>query len=314
VPLLFDPGQFAVDLAPGVDEEGSFAERCSHFESQYALAPGEIWVPPPLVGGWPFSPAIFGPVAADAADSLSCETGELAFGPGCVSVADDRLTVRTPRAAQLWTIHTARGSLLQVSAEARPLIIDGLRPDAEERLWGSTHDLAGASRSFELELHTAPARERPILNEALADALGPEPQSEWIELLNDGTLAVDLAAYSLQDGGGRTPLPHAVLAPRELALLVRDDFAANGSDEPPASGARLIRLPALGKSGLSNAGERLALVNSAGVECSILPALAGKPGQSLARRTPASADSDPKSFGFGAPTPGIANDLAFGAP
>ena len=312
--LLFEPGQASVELMPGVDEAGLFAERCSHFESAQALAPDEIWVPPPVIGQWPLSPAIFGSSDPESAERLSCQAGELEFGPGCASVADDRVTVRTPQAALLWIVHTKRGSLLEVSAAGRPLTIDGLEPEAREHVWGNTHDLTGASRDFDLELQTAPARERPILNEALADALGPEPQSEWIEVLNDGTRAVDLAAYSLQDGGGRTPLPHAVLAAHEYALLVRDDFAPNGSDEPPAPGARLIRLPALGKSGLSNAGERLALVNGAGAECSVLPALSGKAGQSLARRTPTSADNDPQAFSFGTPTPGFANGAPSGAP
>ncbi|MEI9939666.1 MAG: lamin tail domain-containing protein [Pseudomonadota bacterium] len=312
--LVFEPEQWTVDLAPGIDQDGLFAERCSHFESEHALAPGAIWVPPPVVGDWALAPAIFSSAEPEAAASLNCESGELELGAGCASVADDRVTVRTPKAALLWIVHTARGALVEVSAGGNPLTIDGLVPDAQEHLWGSTHDLAGAARTFELELHTAPARERTILNEALADPLGPEPQSEWVELLNDGTLAVDLAQYSLQDGGGRTPLPHATLAPHEFALLVRDDFASNSSDQPPVAGARLIRLPALGKSGLSNAGERLSLVDSAGVERSVLPALVGKAGQSLARRSPASEDSNPQAFSFGTPTPGFANDALPGAP
>lgn len=312
--LLFEPAQVSLELAPGVDASGLFAERCSHVESQQAAAPGEIWVPPVAIGQWALSPAIFGAVEPDGAALVSCRTEELAFGPGCASVADDRLSVRTPTAPLLWIVHTARGALVEVSVAGRPLTVDGLLPDTLERLWGSAHDSSGASRVFDVELHTAPARERPILNEALADALGPEPQSEWIELLNDGTLAVDLGEYSVQDGGGRTPLPHAILAPHEYALLVREDFAPNGSDEPPAPGARLIRVPTLGKSGLSNAGERLSLVNGAGAECSVLPALAGKAGQSLARRTPTSADDDPESFSFGAPTPGAANGAATAAP
>ena len=313
--LVFEPGQVAVELAPGVDESGLFGERCSHFDSQGALPAGEIWVPPPaMVAGWALSPAVFSSVGLEAVDPVSCQSGELAFGLGCARVADDRLTVRTPNAPLLWVVHTARGALVEVSAPGRPLWIDGLPPDTQERLWGTTRDLTGATRSFELELHTAPARARPILNEVLADALGPEPESEWLELFNDGTLAADLGQYSLQDGGGRTPLPHESLASHEYALLVRDDFAANASDEPPPAGTRLIRLPVLGKSGLSNAGERLSLVDSGGVECSVLPALAGKPGQSLARRTPSSNDSDPKAFRFGLPTPGLPNEVVVSAP
>jgi hypothetical protein len=312
--LSFEPGQWTVELAPGIDEKGSFAERCSHFQSEHTLLPGEIWVPPAAVGDWGLSPAIFSAPDFGAAPSLDCHPSELELGPGCASVADDRVSVRTPEAALLWVVHTAHGMLVQVSAAGQPMTIDGLLPDARERLWGSTRDLTGTIRAFEVELHTAAARERPILNEALADALGPEPQSEWIEVLNDGTLAVDLAQYFLQDGGGRTPLPHAILAPHEYVLLVREDFAASPGDEPPAAGARLIRLPTLGKSGLSNAGERLSLVDSAGVERSVLPALAGKAGQSLARRTPASKDDDPNAFSFGTPTPGFANDAPLGAP
>ena len=312
--LLFEPGQLPVALAPGVDESGLFADRCRHLESEHALAPGEVWVPPAAVENWALSPAIFALVEPSSAELGSCQAGELTFGPGCASVADDRLTVRTPSAPLLWIVHTARGALVEVTHAGRPLIIDGLLPDTRERLWGSTRDLSGAARVLEVELHTAPARERPILNEALADALGPEPQSEWIEMLNDGTLAVDLAGYSLQDGGGRTPLPHAVLAPHEYALLVREDFTPNASDEPPAPAARLIRVPTLGKSGLSNAGERLSLVNTSGEECSALPAMAGKAGQSLARRTPSSSDDDPQAFSFGTPTPGVANTAPSTAP
>jgi len=313
-PLLFEPGGSAVELASGVDESGLFADRCSHFESPLSLARGEIWIPPVTIGDWALDPAVFSVVEHQSAVSLGCEAGELALGPGCARVADDRVTVRTPNSPLFWIVHTSHGALVEVSSGGRPLTIAGLLPDAQERLWGSARDLAGAAQAFELELHTTKARGRPILNEALADALGPEPQSEWIELFNDGTLAVDLAQYSLQDGGGRTPLPHATLAPAQFALLVREDFAPNASDEPPTPGSLLIRVPTLGKSGLSNAGERLSLLDSAGAECSVLPALAGKAGQSLSRRTPASVDSDPTAFSFGVPTPGYANDALAGAP
>jgi len=312
--LRFEPGALSVELAPGVDESGLFAERCSHFQSEIELSPSQIMVPPPRIGDWALAPALFSFSEFEPTTALDCSAEERGFGPGCASVADDRLTVRTPRGPLLWVVHTARGALVEVSAGGNPLTIDGLEPDALEHIWGRAHDLSGAALEFDLELRTSPARERPILNEALADALGPEPQSEWVEILNDGSLALDLAQYSFQDGGGRTPLPAAILAPHEYALLVREDYAPNASDEPPVAGARLIRLPTLGKSGLSNAGERLALIDQAGVERSVLPALAGKPGQSLARRTPTSDDGDSKSFSFGAPTPGFANDVPPGAP
>ena len=308
--LVFEPNQLSVALLPGVEDGGPFPERCRHFSSEVQLLPGEIWVPPPALGVWALDPSLFAVAELEPALPLACTAGEVAFGPGCAEIADDRLVVRTPDAGMLWVVHSERGALIEVTRAGAALTVPGLLPGNREHLWGSTHDSAGASLDFDLVVSTAAARARPILNEVLADALGPEPQSEWLELYNDGALAVDLGGYSLQDGGGRTPLPHAWLAAKEYALLVREDFVPNGSDEPPAPGTRLIRLPALGKSGLSNSGERLALLDSAGVERSVLPALSGKPGQSLARQSPASSDDDPHAFGFGVATPGAANDSA----
>jgi hypothetical protein len=305
--LSFAPRELVVSVLPGVDDAGQFSERCVHFEADTQLAADEILVPPPVLGPWALEPALFSGPLPEAASPLVCREGELAFGPGCASAADDRVVVRTPLGDALWLVHTARGSLFEATRSGVPLIIAGLSPSSLQHLWGTAHDLAGNALTLELSIATAAARERPILNEALADALGPEPQSEWVELFNDGTLAVDLAGYSLQDGGGRTPLPHAWLAPKAYALLVREDFAPNASDEPPASDTRLIRVPTLGKSGLSNGGERLALVDSAGLERSVLPALSGKSGQSLARRAPDAQDDDPQSFSFGTPTPGGPN-------
>ena len=306
--LLLEPRQLSVALAPGVSAAGELRERCLHFSSDIALEAGELLVPPPALGEWALSPALFSAAPPLSVTPVTCRAGEQAAGPGCITVADDRAVVRTPVAPVLWVVHTGRGTLVQVTQSSSPLTIPGLSPGSREPLSGQAFDAAGAARTFDLVVSTAPARERPILSEALADALGPEPQSEWVELFNDGTLAVDLAQYSLQDSGGRTPLPHARLESKAYALLVREDFAPNASDEPPAAGAQLIRVPALGKSGLANAGERLALLDSAGAECSVLPALAGKPGQSLARRSPSSRDDDPSAFHLGTPTPGLAND------
>ncbi len=305
--LLLEPRELPVPFSPGVDDAGTFADRCLHFACDVPLAAEETLLPSPVVGAWALGPALFSGAAAEAVAPLSCDAGESVLGPGCATPADDHIVVRTPDAPLLWVVHTEHGSLVQVSEPGGKLVVSGLDPDSAQHLWGSTRDETGAANDFDLSLRTAAARERPILNEALADALGPEPQSEWVELFNDGTLAVDLQQYSFHDGGGSTPLPHAVLAPKAYALLVRDDYAPNGSDDPPAPGALLVRVPTLGKSGLSNSGERLSLVDAQGRECSVLPALAGKPGQSLARRTPSSPDAEPSSFSFGAPTPGAPN-------
>jgi hypothetical protein len=308
--LMLEPGDVRVAMSAGVDDAGSFAGHCLHFSLENRPDSTQIVVPPPVFGAWAPDPSPFAAPADEPALPVSCNDGEVALGLGCAIAADDRAVVRTPAATLLWIVHTAHGGFVEVTHGGASFVVRGLAPASHERLWGSVHDATGAESNFDLFVDTAPARARPVLNEVLADALGPEPQSEWIELLNDGSLALDLSGYSLQDSGGLTALPAQILGPEEYALLVRDDFAPNASDVPPAPGARLIRMPALGKSGLSNAGERLALRDSAGLECSVLPALPAKPGQSLARLHPWSLDGDPSAFGFGTPTPGVANDTS----
>jgi hypothetical protein len=306
--LLLEPGDVSVALSAGVDDASSFAQHCVHFSAENELDSGQIVVPAPVFGAWAPDPSPFSAPADEAALPISCNDGELTLGLGCAIAADDRAVVRTPAASLLWIVHTVHGGFVEVTHGGASFVVRGLAPASHERLWGSVHDATGAESSFDLVVDTAAARARPVLNEVLADALGPEPQSEWIELVNDGSLALDLSGYSLQDSGGLTALPAQVLGPEEYALLVRNDFAPDASDVPPAPGARLIRMPALGKSGLSNAGERLALLDAAGLECSALPALPAKPGQSLARLHLWSLDNDPGAFSFGTPTPGVAND------
>lgn len=306
--VSFEPRGVSGAVWPGVDEQGALSERCLHVTTSAPLAPGELLVPAPQLGDVALDPALFLGATLAPASNLECTSQEIGFGLGCATIEDDRLIVRTPADPLLWLVHSERGAQLVVTRAGSSFTVRGLSPETRARVWGSTRDLSDASTPFELTVNTLPARGRLLLNEVLADALGPEPQSEWIELLNDGTLAVNLADYSLQDGSGRSALPAAELGPKEFALLVRQDFATNGSDVAPAPGARLIRMAALGKSGLSNAGERLALLDRSGLECSVLPARVGKPGQSLARRTPAAPDDDPQSFSLGTPTPGFAND------
>lgn len=302
----FSPRALEVAFESGADEQGSFADRCLHFAASVQLEPNEVLVPPPRLGDFALSPAIFSGAEQTAATSVPCGASATAIALGCAEVADDQLSLRTPTEPVLWVLHTARGSLLEVSRAGSTIVLRGLSPETQERIWGAAYDALDA-HPFDLTVTTAPARARLVLNEALADALGPEPQSEWVEIFNDGTLGVDLAQFRFQDGGGRIALPSAWLAPKSFALLVREDFEPTGSDEPPLPGTLLVRVPSLGKSGLANSGERLALIDPLGQECSVLPAASGKAGQSLSRRTPSTRDDDPDGFAFAVPTPGFAN-------
>lgn len=306
--LAFEPGELSITPLPGADADGMFSDRCLHFESSFALAADEIVMPPPTVGSWALDPSPFSGLTAGPADAVVCSEEEMALGLGCARVEDDRVTVHTPGSDLLWIIHTARGSLLEVTSPSSVLVLRGFTPASREHLWGSSYDPAGTELDFDLVADMAPARERPVLNELLANPLGPEPQSEWIELVNDGAIGLDLSHFTLRDAGGSVPLPSASLAAHEYALLTREDFSPSGADVPPAPGARLIRLSQLGTSGLSNSGEPLALLDAQSTVVSALPAVPTKAGQSLARRHSFSPDDDPSAFTVGTPTPGAPND------
>ncbi len=308
--VALEPGEAIAQLTAGVDADRLFAERCLRFELTSELRGDAFLVPPVRLGAWAIDPSPFSGLASEPASPLSCAAPEVALGLGCAAIADDRAVVRTPSAALLWVVHAAGGAFVEVTRHGASFAVRGLSPSSHEHIWGSVHDAAGVALGFDTFVDTSTARARPVLNEVLANPLGPEPQAEWIEIGNDGSLSLELSSYVLQDGGGSTHLPEARLAPHELALLVRNDFVPGASDPAPAPATRLIHLPTLGKSGLSNSGERLALVDSAGQECSVMPALPTKPGQSLARRYLWSLDGDAKAFAYGAPTPGASNDVA----
>jgi hypothetical protein len=151
-----------------------------------------------------------------------------------------------------------------------------------------------------------------VISEVLANAVGAEPESEWIEVVNDSSRRASLADVWLEDAAGSVPLPDVELAPGALALLVGAGFRASALDVPPPPEVQLIELPALGARGLSNSGESLLLVGREGV-LSRFPALAApRAGRSLARRTPATADDDARGFAeHGAPgaSPGLPNSF-----
>jgi hypothetical protein len=112
-------------------------------------------------------------------------------------------------------------------------------------------------------------------------------------------------------GGGHSVLPDAELAPSAFALVVSDAYVAgDGADPPPAPGTLVLRVPVLGRSGLSNEGEKLTLRDAAGTVISTFPAVKTKNGVSIARTAPDAPDTEPASFVLcpnGASTPGAPN-------
>lgn len=295
----------AVSVSTGAgatDAEG--APRTAVPPPVFTLSGGELvrLDPAPISLGPP-------PVAPEVTP-LDCPAPGVPFGPGCARVADDRVFITTPDAALLWAVRTAGGAeTVRATQPGEPWVLHGLTPGAATILHAAALDAGGRMVRFDLSVFTSPPLPHVVISEVLANPLGPEPDQEWIELVNDGLAAADLAGYVLGDIGGETALPPALLEPGARALLVNETFVEDDEiDPPPAPGTLLLRVPKLGKDGLKNDGEPLKLVDAAGeVVSRFPPAPRPKAGQSVARVSPAAPDGVASSFFVAAPTPGAPN-------
>ncbi|UQA55043.1 lamin tail domain-containing protein [Polyangium aurulentum] len=295
---------------------------CVRFEAEAGSGTSEgPWVPPPLVelpqgaGVVRLDPRPFagGQGEAPAAVALACKRLEVPFGPGCVEVADDRLLGRAPEAPVFWSIRGAGIDSVFATGPGDPFVLTGLSPESAIALEVVTVDESAAIGRDKLEAVTLPPMPHVVLNEALANPLGAEPDQEWVELYNDGLVEATLGGMTLADATGETELPDVTLPPGGFALVVNDSFLEdNRLDVSPAEGTILVRVPRLGRGGLGNAGEPLRLLDASGEEISTMPGLPKpKAGMSLARTAPAVPSELAASFVLAAPTPGRANELVW---
>jgi Lamin Tail Domain len=313
--VALEPIGVSGELSLGVE---GVDPRCVSFE---AAAPPRTNTPsvalPAVPGVEPIAGLDPRPLSKEAAPhaiaALGCVAGEISFGPACVRVLDDRLVGQSPAAPVLWAVRGAAIDVVTTTSASDPFVLTGLSPSTEISLAVSAIDTAGRISRSTFAAKTAAPMAHVILSEVLADPIGPEPAEEWVELFNDGDVAANLKGFVLVDLGGETPLPAAMLAPHAYALLVGDDYVANdGFDPLPAAGTLLLRVPRVGKSGLSNEGEPLTLKDAEGaVVSSITAAPKPKSGLSVSRLTPSAPDT-PGSFVLTSPTPGAPN--AAGAP
>jgi hypothetical protein len=312
--VLLEPARVLATAGAGADRTGASADRCLRLDLATKPAEGLV-VAPPELGGIALdpSPTTLG-VSAASEDAPPCASVEAPIGPGCARVLDDRIVVRNGSAPLLWVFDDTTSSVVVSMAPGEEFTIGGLAPRTRRLLAGSVTDLAGNETPFEAGFTTLPPLSHLVLNEVLANPSGPEKAGEWIELVNDGTTAVDLEGWSLEDAGRKVPLPKGTLEPGAYALLVSAAYdVTSNEDVAPAEGTLILRLSELGSGGLSNEGERLRLEDAKGTIVSQFPALgAPKPGVSIARRLPSLADDDKTAFGASAPpgaSPGSANVL-----
>lgn len=193
-------------------------------------------------------------------------------------------------------------------------MVRGLEPGSRITIRGTATDLGGNETAFSARLTMRPARPHLVLNEVLANPNGADRISEWVEIVNDGSTEVDTGGWSLEDATRGVPLPRVSLPAGAYALVVPDGYdATSASDVAPAAGTLILRVHELGSGGLSNQGDVLHLRDATGAVVSQFPALAAsKPGVSMARREPSSADDDATAFGPSASpgaSPGAPNVL-----
>lgn len=250
---------------------------------------------PPSLAGALLVPGAFQPEEKWGASSPASCSGELHFA-ACIEARDDRVLVTPQSRDTLWLVEAPVARVVVSIAGQRTTLLDGLAPLTSYVLRGHLLTSDADSRAFELELTTTARARHLILSEVLANPLGPEPASEWIELVNDSDEPVELGGLWLEDTTNRSFLPHELLAARESVLLVPSGFRPSALDVTIATGTRLLELTSLGARGLSNAGEALLLVGPGGVVARFPALAAPHAGRSLARRALDGSDDDPAAF------------------
>lgn len=309
------PGDIAGVIRSGIGAEGLSVPSCLRWDASESLLSTGLFVLPPtvelddgtLVALDP-SP-LAGNGMAPALDPVPCPAHELPLGPGCIHVDDDRLVVRPSYWSALWAVQSGDASALQVALEGMRFLLRPLPPASSVSIRAAAVDAAGRVVEAEVEVTTQAPRAHVVITEVMAAPKGPEPAQEWIELFNDGHEPADLADFQLDVAGAATPLPSLVLPPGAFALVVSEAYVlAEGSDVPPASGTFLVRIPKLGKRGLSNEGQVIALLDAEGAVVSRFPAVP-KPqkGVSVVRVRPDALDELPSSFAYdpnGSSSPG----------
>ena len=144
------------------------------------------------------------------------------------------------------------------------LALTSLPPESAATIAVTAIDRAGnVATSSPLAFETPPPVPPVAITEVLANAAGPEPAQEYVELRNLGPEAVSLAGLRLEDAKGGDDLPAETLAPGGYALVVGSGYdPAQGQDPAPRAGTLLVRVDSrIGSDGLANGGELVRLMS-----------------------------------------------------
>ncbi|MFW6023622.1 MAG: lamin tail domain-containing protein [Myxococcota bacterium] len=248
--------------------------------------------------------------------SPECALDEQPAGPGCLLAFDDRAVLRLQGSAplRLWLSAGSSAASAVAPRGDATLWLRDLEPGCDLRATLRSADLLGRQASLGFELPMPSSLPPVFITEVRADALGPEPGQEYVEVVNSGDVPIDLQGFSLSDAPhdeGDVVAEPAVVPAGGRALLVPARFDPQDPDDAPVPpGAILIRLDtALGSGGLSNAGEPVFLRDPRGRRVSAAPAVAPPdPGVCLIRASSDGRTDDREAFAFdalGGCTPGL---------
>ncbi len=309
-PEVFSPPTedvFPEGMVPGLTEERIGAGLCASV--RIPVDAEGFFLPPTQLEEFLVDPT---PVVVDelidAEDlPLECETEEWdeVFSLGCLRVRGAALEVRVGDGPFLFEVRVGSAEVVEYLLVDHGVAAFGPLPPSTPLEIVVTDERQKLAR---VELTSAEPSPHLILSELLADPLGPEPQSEWVEIHNVGTAPARLFEYSLWDDGGGVPLPDVELAAGAFAVVVRSDYRPS-VDVVPAATSLPVIVESIGQNGLRNSGETVLLKNAQEETISKIPALPGREGQSVARMSPWGADDASAFFLSGAegPTPGRAN-------
>ncbi|NRA34398.1 MAG: lamin tail domain-containing protein [Polyangiaceae bacterium] len=226
------------------------------------------FVPPVSAFGVLLDPAPLGhedavpPVPTEL--SAECVAEEFPIGPGCIEVQDDRLIVRPPAGESLWSVVGSDHHWVRVSDGPARFVLRGLAPNTRQGLrFTILHP--GGTDSVDVQVSTPEASAHVVINEVMPNPVGMEPEQEWVELYNDGTIPVCLRGWVFEDVGGSALLPDLRLPPGAFALLVGPGYLPDGDyDAVAVEGTPVLVLEKLANQGLSNSGELVRLRDSLG--------------------------------------------------
>ncbi|MCL2822707.1 MAG: lamin tail domain-containing protein [Polyangiaceae bacterium] len=164
----------------------------------------------------------------------SCANGEETVGPICVRVMDDRAVV-TANAQWLVGFQLQNGSFATAVGPESPWVARMFEPSTQVHAKVYLASVSGETRVMDVDWWTQSPIERVVINEVMARPIGPEPQQEWVELYNDGKVAVDLGGWRFEDARNSMDVSFVVLHPREYALFVGENYDPTSRvDTPPA--------------------------------------------------------------------------------